>query len=246
MSAAHEKIALLRAVLAKPGPPEIRVPLGHVGADSCLGGGLKKAALHEVFAAVSHEAAASGFTAALAARVGGPLIWIRQDYAALEHGELAATGLTELGLDPARVLLLRVPDVAGALRAAADALTCAALGTVVIEIVGAPKLLDLVAHRRLALGAAEHGVTALLLRFGAEPDIGVAETRWCVRGQPSGDGENWGRPVFAASLARNRRGPVGEWVMEWSCDDGEFRPADLGAVVSAPADRPAQAAMAAA
>jgi len=244
MSAAHEKIAFLRATLAKAGPPEIRVPLGHVGADACLAGGLKKGALHEVFAIASHETAATGFTAALAARIGGPLLWIRQDYAALEHGELAATGFLELGLDPSRILLLRVPDVAGALRAASDALTCKALGTVVIEIVGAPKLLDLVAHRRLALGTAESGVTALLLRFGAEPDIGVAETRWCVRAAPSGEDEDWGRPVFDAALTRNRHGPPGQWAMEWSCDDGEFRPADPGAVVSAPADRPAQAAMA--
>jgi len=243
MSAAHPKIALLRAALATSGSPEIRIPLGHLGVDACLNGGLKRGVLHEVFAAVSHEAAASGFAAALAARVGGPLLWIRQDYAGLEHGELAATGLLELGLDPARVVLLRVSDVAGALRAASDGLTCAALGTVVVEIAGSPKLLDLVAHRRLALGAAGHGVTALLLRFGAEPGIGVAETRWLVRAAPSGQDENWGRPVFAVTLARNRHGALGEWVMEWSCDDGEFRPADHGAVVSASADRPAQAAM---
>ena len=136
-----------------------------------------------------------------------------------------------------------MPDVAGALRAASDALTCAALGTVVIELVGASKLLDLVAHRRLALGAAESGVTALLLRFGAEPEIGVAETRWYVRAAPSGEDENWGRPVFDATLARNRHGPVGHWVMEWSCDDGQFRPADFGAVVPASADRSSAAAM---
>jgi len=243
MSATREKIAFLRAVLAQAEPPEIRVPLGHPAADACLNGGLKRGALHEVFAGATHEASASGFAAGLAARVGGPLFWIRQDYAALEHGELAATGFLELGIDPSRLLLLRVPDVAGALRAACDALTCGALGTLVIEIVGAPKLLDLVAHRRLALGAAESGVTALLLRFGAEPDIGVAETRWIVRAAPSGEDGNWGRPVFAAELARNRHGPPGQWVMEWSCDDGEFRPADSGAVVRAPADRPSPAAM---
>ena len=243
MSAAPEKIAFLRAALAKPGRAEIRVPLGHLGVDACLNGGLKRGALHEVFAAVSHEVAAAGFAVALAMRLGGPVLWIRQDYAALEHGELAATGLLELGLDPSLVLILRVPDVAGALRAASDALTCMALGTIVIELVGAPKLLDLVAHRRLALGAAASGVTALLLRFGAEPEIGVAETRWLVRAAPSGEDENWGRPVFGVELARNRHGPLGHWVMEWSCDDGEFRPADSGTVVPAPADRPSPAAM---
>ena len=244
MSAPHEKIAALRSVLARPGPPEIRVSLGHPAADACLNGGLRRGSLHEVFAATSHEAAATGFATGLAACIGGPLLWICQDYAALEHGELAATGFLELGIDPARILLLRVSDVAGALRAAADALTCAALGAVVIELVGASRLLDLVAYRRLTLGAAESGVTALLLRFGAEPEIGVAETRWRVRAVPSGEDENWGRPAFEVTLARNRHGPPGQWVMQWSCDDGRFRPADPGVVVPAPADRPAATAMA--
>ena len=243
MSAAPDKIAFLRAALAKPGRAEIRVPLGHPGADACLNAGLKRGALHEIFVPASHEVVATGFAAALAGRLGGSILWIRQDYTALEHGELAATGLLELGLDPSRIILLRVPDVAGALRAASDALTCAALGTVVIELIGASKLLDLVAHRRLALGAAESGVTALLLRFGAEPEIGVAETRWLVRAAPSGEDKNWGGPIFDVELARNRHGPLGHWVMEWSCDDGEFRPADSGAVVPAPADRPSPAAM---
>jgi protein ImuA len=208
-----------------------------------LGGGLKRGALHEVFASSSHEATASGFILALAIRLGGPVLWIRQDYAALEHGELAATGVLELGLDPSRLVLLRVPDVAGALRAASDALTCPALGAVVIELIGEPKLLDLVAYRRLALGAGQSGVTALLLRFSAEPGFGVAETRWLVRAAPSGHEDDWGRPVFDVELQRNRHGPGGHWVMEWSCDDGVFRQADRGAVVSAPADRPAATAM---
>ena len=83
---------------------------------------------------------------------------------------LSATGLLELGLDPARVLLLRVADVTGALRAAGDALTCTALGAVIVEIAGASKLLDLVTSRRLTLAAARKGVSVVLLRFAAQPD----------------------------------------------------------------------------
>ena len=66
-----EKIAALRASLAKPGLEEasIRVPLGHAAADLCLKGGLVRGVLHEVFAAIGHEASATGFTAGLAARV---------------------------------------------------------------------------------------------------------------------------------------------------------------------------------
>ncbi len=243
MSLAKKKIASLRLLLAQQEGAHLRTGLDGGRMDACLDGGLKRGALHEIFASASHEAAATGFAAALATRIGSPLLWVRQDYCGLEHGELAATGLFELGLDPSRLVLLHAPDAAGVLRAACDALSCAALGSVVVELTGEPRLLDLVAYRKLALGAGQSGVTALLLRFSAEPGIGVAETRWLVRSAPSGGGEGWGRPVFDIELQRNRHGSAGQWVMEWSCDDGLFRPAAAGAVASAPADRPAATAM---
>lgn len=243
MSGRKEKLASLRTILALQEDAGLRIGLDRGRMDACLGGGLKRGALHEVFAAVSHEAAATGFAAALARRIGGPLLWIRQDYCGLEHGELAATGLFELGLDPSRLISLHAPDAAGVLRAASDALSCAALGAVVIEITGDPRLLDLVAYRKLALGAGQSGVTALLLRFSAEPGIGVAETRWLVRAAPSGDADDWGCPLFDIELQRNRHGQTGCWVMEWSCDNGIFRPATAGAVVSMSADRSAATAM---
>jgi protein ImuA len=249
MPGANPKIAFLHLLNSTNEGKQI--PLGDARLDQALSGGLRCAAVHEVFAAPSHEAAAAGFVAGLVIRLGGPLCWIRQDYAGLEFGELAATGLFELGLDPARLLMLRVPDIAGALRAAGDALTCAALGAVVIELAGESKRLDLTAHRRLSLAAATHGVTVFLLRLAARPALGGAETRWLVRAAPSGSGEagcgeDWGRPVFAVELQRNRHGPAGQWVVEWRCDDGAFRPADCGAVVSQLADGSPAAAMAAA
>jgi protein ImuA len=248
MSARDPKITLLRAALAATEPLGKRVALGVSRLDGVLSGGLKVGALHEIFAVPSHEGAAIGFAAGLAIRLGGPLLWIRQDYAGLEFGELAAPGLFELGLDPSRVLLLRVSDATGALRAAADALTCAALGVVVIELAGTPKLLDLTAYRRLALGAGISGVTVLLLRLAAAPGIGGAETCWLIRSVPSvssgGEDADWGHPVFGAELQRNRHGPSGHWIVAWSCDDGVFRPADRGAEVCALADRPAEATLA--
>ena len=230
-------IAELRASLAKAGRLEKHpgIPLGHGEADGCLNGGLARGALHEVFAAAGHEATAAGFATALGALLcgGKRLLWIRQDFSAGEQGDLAATGFLEIGFDPSRLLLLRAPDVAGALRAASYGLGCTALGAVVLELNGNPKLLDLVALRRLALGAAESGVAVLLLRFGAMPDAGPAETRWLVRAAPSLEEENWGQPVFDAALVRNRHGAGGHWVMQWSCDNGLFQEqaADRGAVV---------------
>ena len=243
MSDAAAKIAVLRARLAQAGLQTLqksaRVPLGHGPADLCLQGGLERGALHEIFASSTHEAAATGFAAALGFRMAGKkrLLWIRQDFSALEHGELSATGFLEMGLDPSRILILRVADAADGLRAAGDALSCAALGAVVLEIPGETKTLDLVASRRLTLASAEKNVSALLLRFGAQPKASAAETRWLIRAACSSKNENWGNPVFETDLLRNRHGRTGHWVMQWSCEDGCFRAADCGAVVPAPCDR---------
>lgn len=264
-----EKIAVLRTALTGNGPEgHARVALGHALADACLLGGISKGALHEVFpAAPGDEAAASGFVTALAARVGSRVLWCGTDFAALEHGEISPSGLVDLGLDPGRFLLLRAPDATAVLRGGLDALSCASLGAVVLEIPGTPKILDLSASRRLVLAAARSGVTAILLRLDAQAEPSAAETRWLVRAARShapsaaefilgpafgrtrgrrlphashgGEKEDdWGIPRFEAELVRHRHGRLGQWVMEWNCDDAIFT-ADSGAVVSAASDRPA-------
>jgi protein ImuA len=247
-----QKLAHLRASLADAGLASSqthgRIPLGSPSADTALKGGLQRGALHEIFAASGHEAAATGFACAAALRLSGAkhLLWIRQDFSAAEHGEIAPTGLIEFGANPERVLILAVANASDAVRAAKDALSSRALGAVVIETIGEPKILDLVISRRLTLAASKQGGTALLLRFGAEPDASAAETRWCVRAARSHpNDEDWGKPIFETDLVRNRHGSTGHWVMEWSCDDGLFkeRPADRSAVVSASSDRSPAAAM---
>ena len=225
-----------------------RAALGHGPADTCLCGGLRLGALHEVFsAAPGEEAAASCFALALAVRVLGPhkwLLWVRQDFSALETGEIHAAGLLELGIDPSRVLMVRAPDAMGALRAGAEGLQCRGLGTVIIEPWGKPKVFDLVASRRLTLAAQQHGVTVILLHFGREPSPSAAETRWLIRAAPSpSNDENWGRPLFDAALTRNRHGHTGHWAMEWDCSNGIFRETHSRAPAAASFDRPAEAAM---
>ena len=247
-----QKLAHLRRSLADAGltsqETHARIPLGCPSADAALKGGLQRGALHEVFAPSGHEAAAAGFACAAALRLSSAkhLLWIRQDFSATEHGEIAPTGLIEFGADPSRIFILAVADASDAVRAAKDALSSPALGAVIIETIGEPKVLDLVTSRRLTLAASKEGCSALLLRFGAEPDASAAETRWYVRAARSHpNDEDWGKPVFETDLVRNRHGSTGHWVMEWSCDDGLFkeRPSDRGAVVSSPCDRPPAAAM---
>jgi protein ImuA len=250
MGGTAEKLASLRASLATAGLETLvsnaRVPLGFAPADAVLKGGLARGALHEVYAATNSETSATAFTAGLAARVAGKkkILWIRQDFSAVEFGELSATGFLELGIDPSQILLVCTVHADDAIKAASDALTCAALGAIVIEIPGVPGILDMMTSRRLTLACAQKNVTALLLRFGAKPQASTAETRWLVRGVLSPkDEENWGQPVFATDLVRNRHGRTGHWVMEWNGDEGFFREPVGGiatcyrVVVSASGDR---------
>ena len=226
-----------------------RVALGHADADATLQGGLAVGAMHEVFTDAGRQsAAATGFVAGLAGRVAArrPLVWVRQDFTEIESGALSMSGLAELGLDPRLLVTVRAADVDTALRTAADALACDALGAVVLEVWGEARQLDLVASRKLTLAAKASGVTGLLLRLAAEPQPSTAETRWIVRAAHSPPAaapfSAWGAPVFDAQLVRNRHGPVGRWIMEWKCDECLFfEPAAYPQPVAAtPAHRPHQ------
>jgi protein ImuA len=227
-----------------------RIALGHRGADVMLRGGLALAAVHEVFAEGHQGAAATGFIAGIAGRLARrkPLVWVRQDFAEIESGALSPGGLAELGLDPRLLVTVRAADIEAALRATADALACDALGTVVLETFGEARQFDLVASRKLTLAAQSSGVTALLLRVGANPAPSTAETRWIVRAAhspPVAAWSAWGAPVFDANLVRNRHGPVGRWIMEWKCDECQFsEPSSYPQpVAAAPAHRPHPAAV---
>jgi protein ImuA len=185
------------------------------------------------------------------------LVWVRQDFTEIESGALSMSGLAELGLDPRLLVTVRAADVDTALRTAADAFACDALGAVVLEVWGEARQLDLVASRKLTLAAQASGVTGLLLRVAAEPSPSTAETRWIVRAahsppaahlvpaaplMPAAPWSAWGAPMFDAQLVRNRHGPVGRWIMEWKCDECLFsKPAAYPQpVAAAPAHRPYQ------
>ncbi|MFS0736375.1 hypothetical protein ABC347_04930 [Sphingomonas sp. 1P06PA] len=245
IAALKQRIARIAAV---PAPdPLARVTLGNAGIDMAIGGGLARAALHEVMAASQADiAAATGFTAGLAARAlgGRPLLWVRQTFVDAEAGWLHGSGLAELGIDPALLLLVCARDALAVLRAGNDAVRSGALGAVVIEPWGMPPRLDLTASRRLALAAESSGVMTLLLRVAAEPKPGAAATRWLVAASPSRPREANapGSPAFAVTLDRSKTGGAGRtWVLEWDRDRGCFDErgsAPLsGTVVPSPADR---------
>lgn len=205
------------------------VPLGCPDADKALRDGLRPGVLHEVYPQNgSVAAAATGFATGLALRLSGkkPICWIAMDFASIEHGALSASGLLELGLDPSRIVYLRLAKGEDALRAAADVLACGSIGSVVLEVHGRVKAMDLKASRKLQLAAQAHGVSLILLRLGMLPEASTAETRWLIhpaKSPPITGEEDWGLPAFDVQLIRNRHGEVGHWRMGWDCDVGFFR-----------------------
>jgi len=236
-----DMLCALRRTIARTEEPRAvnaSAPLGPALLDAALGGGLARGRLHELFAAEPEDgSSAAGFAAALACLVApaeAPLFWLREETAE-RHGHLHAPGLAEIGIDPARLVLVVLPDPMTLLRAAADVVRCGPVGTAVIELWRSPRAFDLTASRRLALAAEASGVTTLLLRIEAKPGPSAAQTRWSVGAAPSPalEANAPGSPSFALELLRQRGRPAGgRWHLEWDRDRACFRDAALsGAVV---------------
>lgn len=249
LAALKQKIARMeRTFLSFGEETRMKFPLGHAGADAALQGGIARGALHEIYASERDAASGAAFAAMLALRTAAPekvLLWVRQDFIATQCGLLSAQGLLDLGLNPDRLLLVHMKNAASALRAASDALSCKALGAVVLELWGQPKALDLAASQKFARRSAQSAVTLFVVRIAArEISPSTAETRWLVRADrvPDFVGE-WGNPRFEATLARNRHGQTGSWAMEWNCDACVFReaPQNSRPLVPQPVRRPHQA-----
>jgi protein ImuA len=170
---------------------------------------------------------------------GKNLVWVAEDMAHIESGVPYGPGLDTFKLAPERLLSVTVSRPRDLLWAMEEALRCRAIGAVIGEM--RHGALDAVAVRRLSLAAADSGALALLLRAKPGSDASTAATRWIVGAVPSSHPHTYqsGAPRFAAHLTRNRRGPTGSWILEWSDTDERFVLPAPALPVAAPApDRP--------
>lgn len=226
----------------------MRFSLGTEAIDARLGGGLVSGALHELCPSQAGDhPAASGFALMLAVRAAGdkPILWVREDKAERWHGQIYAPGMVELGIDPARITLVKAPDTLAALRVATDILRCMAIGAAVIEPWGEARRLDLTASRRLVLAAEKSGVAAFVIRDAAMPFASAAATRWSVSSAPSVPlaGNAPGSVALAIELVRHRGGiPPFGLLLEWDRDEQCFREPTLSRVVLPSAERRQMAA----
>jgi protein ImuA len=226
------------------------IAFGIPSLDAALGGGLATGALHEI--AASREAeipAATGFALILAACHRGPLVWVAEDMALAENGAPHGPGLEGLGLAPERLIAVRAAKSRDVLWAMEEALaTAGGPGAVIGEIRGG---IDFLATRRLSLAAGRGRSLALLLRSTPSTDASVAATRFLVGTAPSRPvcgaipmAFGPGPPRFCVHLTRNRRGALGEWMLEFDRVEQRFAPADREPVAQTARDRPRQAASA--
>jgi protein ImuA len=221
--------------------------LGVPEVDALLGGGFARGALHEIAAlSEAHLPTATGFVVGLGQAVCGATVWLAEDMGIAESGALYGPGLHGGGIAPERLLTVTVAHRRDLLWAMEEALRCRSVRLVVGEMrAGA---LDAIAVRRLSLAAAETGALALLLRAAPPDDASTAATRWIVRAVPAspspagGDEERAPEAShFTAHLTRNRRGPLGSWLLTWSDDDGFQLAAHAQPLAAAAVDRPSRA-----
>lgn len=172
------------------------------------GGGLSRAAVHEVLAA--EPGAAAGFCALLLARAGGTVLWIAAE------PDAWPPGLARFGLSPADLVLVRAPRPVDGLWAMEEALRCSGVSGALLVL----RTLDLTAARRLQLAAEAGGAVGLLLRPDDEEEAGGASaalTRWRVGALP-GTGSaahDLGDPRWRLDLLRCRGGRPASWQVVW-------------------------------
>lgn len=183
------------------------------------GGGLALGAVHEVIEsgpAAEFAGAATLFTAGIAARLKGPVVWC------LTRRDLFAPGLAAAGLHPDRVIYVEAGRDREVLPLVEDALREKGLAAVIGEVTR----LSLVASRRLQLAAEASGVPALILRRWwtvAEKNLTTlptaALTRWRIASAPSAvlSVPGVSRQRWRIELIRCRGAEARSWIVE-GCD----------------------------
>jgi protein ImuA len=191
-------------------------------ADARLGAALRYGALHEAVGP-----AATLFIVLVLARTRGCILCCAPGWS---DNRLYPPGLVQLGLDPARIVLVRLARAEELLQAAHEGLRAG--WQVVLEL---DKPLGLIPARRLQLAAEEGGGLGLVTRAAAEPSceedglVPSARTRW--RAAMAGE-VVWPSPLrLDLRLLRNREGLPGRYCVEWDHASRSL------SVVSASSDR---------
>ncbi len=141
------------------------------------------------------------------------IILVLSGYGAGQYGRPYGHGLSALGLDPARVIMVQTAQRNDALWAMEEALRSGAPAAVA----GAIDKLDLKLSQRLHLAAVDAGLPLFLLRSAAMLEASASATRWRVGPAPAAR-DRFGlflHPRWHLLLERCRNGRAGEWTVEY-------------------------------
>lgn len=168
--------------------------------------------LSEVFSITPSDGGVLGFVMAVVPRADAPILWVQDHMSQNESGRPYLPGLSAKH----SMIHITLPRVADVLWAMEEGLRCAALGAVIGEVWGAPRVLDFTATRRLAVRAEASNLPCWLVRRGAVPDLSAARNRWRVASLPSQahphDSQAPGDPRWHVDLFRTRQAQPGTWV----------------------------------
>ncbi len=199
--------------------------------DACFSPGGLAFGTHEVCGAPGDPASALLFALLMIARrlqedPHAQALVVQEPGALGEGGGLYGPGLWALGLDPGRLVLVAAREGGEALRITDEAVRSGAVCAVLAEAPRAVRRLDLAATQRLNLYGRQTSTLALL----TTPDLdatSAAMTRWRVSARSSQAPRRYlGPPALDLDLVRNRLGPTGRFIVQWSSDHGVFRPSD--------------------
>jgi protein ImuA len=142
-----------------------------------------------------------------------PLLLVASHRALADHGRPHGHGLQQLGLDPARLILVETRNDKQTFWAMEEALR----SRVPAAVGGATARLDLKTSQRLHLAAGDAGLPLVLLRPAQADDASAAATRWRI-GTAEAARDRFGlitRTRWRARLERCRNGRPGDWLVEF-------------------------------
>ncbi|MBX9589938.1 MAG: hypothetical protein K2X43_11575 [Hyphomonadaceae bacterium] len=191
--------------------------------------GLVGGVLNAAVATRGDRPAALGFLLALTAAAlptrTGPAVFVAVRRT-LDGGALYGPGLSQLGIDVSRLILVEAETDTDALWALEETLRSQARPAIVTGAIEAG--LDLTQSRRLNLAAAVHA-TPLMLSCGAKAvGASAAATRWRIAPAPAARDrcETFAHWRWHVTLERCRNGRTGAWLIEWDQGARRFRPVE--------------------
>lgn len=177
------------------------------------------ATVHEMVCDSTEQATASvGFVSGLLSVLmqnGGVCLWISLS------GNVNPIALKSFGIEPDRIIFVRLSKDKDVLWVMEEALKCAGLAAVIGEL----SEIDFKQSRRLQLAVELSRVTGFILRNQSNKMGSTAcAARWQVKpllSEPIDGLPGLGFPRWQVELLRVRNGKPGNWVVEWA--DGKFR-----------------------